>query len=134
MVNMKPRLNIATEYLIELGPGLSDKIYIRSTSLNDRVSWSFGDMTKEGTDFSGITSIRWGIYLNGNSMNKESGMFDYEPMPSSRTDKFLEEHRYSSYEEALETYLKFHGEVNPFQRKIDIQLEFERNNKKELGE
>ena len=35
-----------------------------------------------------------------------NGDWVFEPLPSSRTDEFLKEHRFSSPELALETYIK----------------------------
>ena len=50
---------------------------------------------------------RWAIvHTNGNNYNKD-GTWDYEPLPSSRTDKWLEEHRWKTAQEALDCYAKW---------------------------
>lgn len=45
----------------------------------------------------------WAIRKNNNCLNK-NGEWEYEPMPSSRTDDFMERCRYKSIEEAYSTW------------------------------
>lgn len=51
---------------------------------------------------------KWAIMCRGSCMSKESGDYTYEPQPSSRDNEFLNEFRFDSAEEALETHQKFH--------------------------
>lgn len=46
---------------------------------------------------------KWAVRDGGDCLNKK-GKFEYEPMPSSRTEDFLNRCRFSSTEEALEAW------------------------------
>ncbi len=48
-------------------------------------------------------SIRWGIYGGGDLALAKDGTWDYEPMPSSRTDEYLAAHRWASFDDAWVT-------------------------------
>jgi hypothetical protein len=69
-----------------------------------------GWITIEATNFDdNHLPISWAIRKPGGScFSKIVGGFDYEPLPSSRTDKFLAEHRFNSPEEAMECWYKFY--------------------------
>lgn len=51
----------------------------------------------------------WAVLRSGAVMSKKDGGFSYEPIPSSRTKKFLVEHRFASPEEAFMAFKKFHN-------------------------
>jgi len=57
-------------------------------------------------------TIKWVVEEIGTVMDKNTGKFEYEPMPSSRTDEFLERTRFDSAEEAHNAYKKFYPEDN----------------------
>jgi len=44
------------------------------------------------------------VVRQGDCCLSRDGEFDYEPMPSERTEEFLEHHRFASLEEAVEAY------------------------------
>lgn len=46
---------------------------------------------------------RWAVNYMGDCMNKD-GKFEYEVSPSSRTDEYKEEYRFSSPEEAYSVF------------------------------
>lgn len=50
--------------------------------------------------------IRWAIRDAGYCMAKD-GRWEYEPLPSSRTDAFLKRCRYNSVKDALEVWDRF---------------------------
>jgi len=52
--------------------------------------------------------ISWAIRRSGYVMSKSTGVFIYEPRPSSRTDEFFDEYRFSSVEEARLCWNKFY--------------------------
>lgn len=52
-------------------------------------------------------------YMSG-TMSKKDGQFSIEPLPSSITKKFKNEHRFKSPEEALECFLKFYPNKKVF--------------------
>ena len=47
---------------------------------------------------------KWAVRKGGNCLTK-TGEWEWEPMPSSRTDDFYERCRFESLEKALQTYL-----------------------------
>lgn len=48
-------------------------------------------------------SIKWVVIKGGNVLNR-NGYWEYEPMPSSRSDKFISETRYDTVQEAIDYY------------------------------
>ena len=50
----------------------------------------------------------WAVCKDSTVMSK-TGNFDYEPLPSNRTDAFLRKHRFNSAQEAAECWVKYHG-------------------------
>lgn len=48
-------------------------------------------------------SIKWAVRKGSEVLNKK-GKWEYEPIPSSRTDKFLERTRFDSLESAIEAF------------------------------
>lgn len=51
---------------------------------------------------------RWAIQEHGQCYGK-SGRWAYEPLPSSRTDDWLEVYRFATKEDALRTWFTTHG-------------------------
>lgn len=49
----------------------------------------------------------WAVSYQGYVLNKTTGEYDYEPTPSNRSENFLQEHRFSSSEEAFECFKKY---------------------------
>jgi len=47
----------------------------------------------------------WAVREGCRCLSK-SGLFDYEPMPSSREDEWLSEHRFASPDEAFEAFVR----------------------------
>jgi hypothetical protein len=84
------KMMIPNSYLIEWDYPTRVEIYIVATKFNDDGS-----------------PISWAVRQHGFCMSKIDGEFGYEYMPSSRTEKFFEEFRFNSAEEAYETYKKF---------------------------
>lgn len=63
--------------------------------------------------------ISWGIFSWDRScMSKKSGIFEESPLPSSRTDKWFDEFRFKTPEDAMECWEKFkdkhEGQANSF--------------------
>ena len=57
----------------------------------------------EATKFNELKQpISWAIRRTGWALSKYTGKFEYEPMYSSRDEKFLKEFRFDSIEEAVE--------------------------------
>lgn len=50
---------------------------------------------------------KWAVCYHRMVLDKYLFQFTYEPMPSSRTDEFLEKHRFNSAEEANEAFLQY---------------------------
>lgn len=48
---------------------------------------------------------RWAVTRNGDCLNR-AGTWDYEPLPSDRTDDWLKEHRFDTRDEAFEAARK----------------------------
>lgn len=115
------RIELPTSVLIESGAHATERIYIEVTRFND-FKTPIAELTNGGKDFSNLKPTLYGIIFDGCAMSKKTGEFEYQPMPSSRNEKFEKEFRFSSYEEAKEAYLKFYGEVNPFEESIQKQL------------
>lgn len=61
---------------------------------------------------------RWGIFREGNSscLNK-LGEWEYQPMPSSRTDDFYKRCRYASVHEAINYYKRWKFVVEEYAKK-----------------
>lgn len=57
-------------------------------------------------------TLKWVVEEIGTVMDKNTGKFEYEPMPSSRTDEFKERTRFDSAEEAHRTYKRFYPKDN----------------------
>lgn len=53
-------------------------------------------------------SYKWAVRRGGACMNSD-GLFEYEPMPSSRDDEFLMRCRFDSAESAYAAWEKRHG-------------------------
>lgn len=51
----------------------------------------------------------WAVRIGRTCMSKFTGVFDYEPMPSSRDDDFFNEYRFSTPEEAAECWSKHYA-------------------------
>lgn len=69
--------------------------------------WS---VTIEATNFDANGKpTSWAIRNGRDCLNKHTGWYDYEPLPSERDDEFLESHRFSSPEEAKECYSKLNN-------------------------
>jgi len=54
----------------------------------------------------GFKGRRWAIVQRGYVLNK-SGQWEYEPIPSSRTEEWLETVRWSSADEAFQAWEEF---------------------------
>lgn len=51
----------------------------------------------------------WAVCRGGTTaMSKSDGVFYCEPIPSNRDQKYFNEFRFNSVDEALQTYIKFH--------------------------
>ena len=48
----------------------------------------------------------WAVVQMGRYVLLKSGGWEYEPMPSERTDEFIKNSRFSTPQEALEAYRK----------------------------
>jgi hypothetical protein len=62
----------------------------------------------------GFEGIRWAVYRGGAGSGvclSRSGRWDREPIPSSRTEHWLRQHRYASLEDAIERAKKAAPEV-----------------------
>lgn len=53
----------------------------------------------------GHAGTRWAVRWNGHCLNKD-GKFEYEPLPSGRTDEFLARCRWESAEAAMEYWVE----------------------------
>ena len=122
---LKLRIELDISVLIECGASATERICIEATQFNDYTT-RLTELTKGGTTFEDFKPTLYGIIYNGCAMSKKTGFFEYQPMPSSRGDKFLKEFRFATYEEAKEAYIKFHGKSNYFQHSIDRQIEYEK--------
>ena len=55
--------------------------------------------------------VKWKVSYHSETLNKETMDFDYEGMPSGRTEEYLDETRFDTPEEALECFNKFIDKV-----------------------
>lgn len=55
---------------------------------------------------------KWAVYRDGSVLDKD-GDWVYEPLPSSRDDKYLRHHRFDSAEKALAFYSKCKAKAQP---------------------
>ncbi len=55
---------------------------------------------------------KWAIRRGSSVMNKKTGQFEYEPLPSSRTDKWLKDHRFNNYTSAFNCFAAFYNKKN----------------------
>lgn len=62
----------------------------------DRDTWQVTVDLRHSRD--GVQS--WAVRISGRALNTETGEFDYEPIPSERTDDWLATHRFSDYDAA----------------------------------
>lgn len=120
---MQLRIELPTEVLIEIGPSATDRIYIQSTRFNDYET-PYLELTNNGSDFSKIKPVLYGIMYGNTAMSKKTGEFQYQPLSSSRNDSFLKEFRFNSFEAAKKAYIKFHGKENYFKREIENTILF----------
>lgn len=49
----------------------------------------------------GFDGDRWAVRIMGRALNKHTRQWDPEPIPSSRTDEWLADHRWTDYGEAV---------------------------------
>lgn len=49
-------------------------------------------------------AIRWSVNMRGRCLSKKTLDWEWEPLPSSRTDEFLSECRFDSAEEAFSAW------------------------------
>ena len=54
---------------------------------------------------------RWAIKNGAITLNKRTGKFDFEPMPSSRTHAYLQSHRFETASEAVYLYNQLVGKI-----------------------
>lgn len=55
----------------------------------------------------GMYGIKWSINRGNNvSLNNQTREFEIEPIPSSRSDDFINQHRFNSAQEALDFWNK----------------------------
>jgi len=71
-------------------------------------SYKYNDIVVKATLYDNGIPIRWGVYKDDNVMSKYTGTFDYEILPSSRTEDFFKEYRFFSAEEAIDCYYMFY--------------------------
>ena len=55
----------------------------------------------------GLSGTRYAVRKAGLCMGKAALQFDYEPLPSSRDDEWLDDHRMATLEEAKELFSKW---------------------------
>lgn len=55
----------------------------------------------------------WSVSCDGSVLHKSKGCFEREPMPSSRTDKFIKNTRFETKEEAYTAWCNYLGN-SPF--------------------
>jgi len=69
-------------------------------------------ITIEATQFDEQTNEPnlWAVRRNSGVMSNKTGEFSYEPFPSSRTEEFFKEFRFSTVEDAKNTWEKFNKE------------------------
>jgi hypothetical protein len=65
----------------------------------------------EATTYGIDGPISWAIKKNGFCLNKNSKFFEYEPLPSSRTEIYYRNHRFPTKEEAFEFYNKNENKI-----------------------
>lgn len=63
----------------------------------------------ELTQRRGDGAVKWDIVQAGMCFNK-AGEWEYEPMPSSRTDEFIARTRWEVPQEALDHWVQYEGE------------------------
>lgn len=56
--------------------------------------------------------VKWAVKWRGRCIGKK-GKWEFEPIPSSRTDKFYARCRFDSIEEALNTLLTSKDDIGP---------------------
>lgn len=56
--------------------------------------------------------VKWVVEELRSVMDKHTGKFEYEPMPSHRTEEFIDRTRFESVEEAYLAYMGFYGDKN----------------------
>jgi hypothetical protein len=49
----------------------------------------------------GVDAVRWAVRRLGFCLNVDGDSWDYEPLPSSRSDEWLEAYRFDTFAEAL---------------------------------
>jgi hypothetical protein len=76
----------------------------------DRVKIGGDDLRPIYIQLKAYKPIKYGIMV-GNERMCKNGEFDYEPMPSSRDNEYIEDHSFNSIIEAWDCYDKYHGEV-----------------------
>lgn len=68
----------------------------------DRPSWQVTVDYRGGRD----GSASWAVRQSGYALNTVTGEFDYEPIPSERTDGWLAAHRYADYDAACQAAME----------------------------
>lgn len=54
---------------------------------------------------------KWAVCFSGNSLNKRTLSFDYEPCPSERSDEFKRDYRFNGPEEALGYWINARNKI-----------------------
>ena len=68
----------------------------------------------------GLKGERWTIARRGFCLNKEND-WEYEPMPSTRTEEFIERTRFDSFEEASTFCKKYFGVIRNDEEQAKVQ-------------
>jgi hypothetical protein len=93
-------LEKATQFFM----GKSKKHYFNGNPANGREVYI---SRMPGIDDEGKEIIRWAVRMDHGWVLGKDGRFHYEPQPSSRTDEFIQNCRYTSKEEAFEYWQKY---------------------------
>ena len=55
---------------------------------------------------------KWAVRRTSGAVLNKNGFFQYEPLPSSRDDKFLKKCRFDTKKQALDCFFKLHKTIN----------------------
>ena len=97
-MNDQEKLKLATTFSFEIDPVYSGE----AVAVEQR---------DNGICLGGSGKKRWAVCHRGLCLSNKTGEWDYEPMPSSRDDEWLEEYRFTNLDVALEAAKKARDDI-----------------------
>jgi hypothetical protein len=75
-------------------------VYLRGTDSYEHMTYAISVERNPGI-VRGVEAVRWAVRWMGRCLAVDGKHWDWEPLPSSRSDEWLEEYRFDTFDAAL---------------------------------